>query len=365
MEKSLRLACPFFKKDPASHMRGSCSGPGWDSVHRVKEHIYRAHSLPLRCPRCSEDVHDHQGLIEHLKKVDQCEPNNEPMASSSVNRNDNGISQDQIERLRKLSQRGRTQCEKWRGVYKFLFQVEDDSDIPSPFYEPIIPEKSLVDVCQQRFLVVMETELNRAVKEEMRAASERLNQRIPELLRMAQSNIREELHRIDGTAFVQQTLLPGGPSSASQGSSSHSVEQNSVTHRKTCHAEKDLSESTSQPLQPDEDSSCLGSEGSSYVFPESSVEARLYQSDLPACCGASDGEQGDSNGNAEHIDSNPGLSTHIADGTLSSQDQHAPLQTPDQIQPDDDTNNYSEWAQGLSDFLDLPEDFDWFSYQPK
>jgi hypothetical protein len=33
----LRLACPFFKRNPDVHQRWrSCAGPGWDTVHRVK-----------------------------------------------------------------------------------------------------------------------------------------------------------------------------------------------------------------------------------------------------------------------------------------------------------------------------------------
>jgi hypothetical protein len=34
---TLRLGCPFFKKNPERHQKPiSCRGPGWDSVHRLK-----------------------------------------------------------------------------------------------------------------------------------------------------------------------------------------------------------------------------------------------------------------------------------------------------------------------------------------
>jgi hypothetical protein len=35
--QALRLACPYFKHDPIKFgKRGACSGPGWESVHRLK-----------------------------------------------------------------------------------------------------------------------------------------------------------------------------------------------------------------------------------------------------------------------------------------------------------------------------------------
>lgn len=38
-----RFACPFFARNPSKYlMVRSCSGPGWDSVHRVK-YVHRLH----------------------------------------------------------------------------------------------------------------------------------------------------------------------------------------------------------------------------------------------------------------------------------------------------------------------------------
>ena len=35
--QALRFACPYFKRDPIKFgNRGACSGPGWESVHRLK-----------------------------------------------------------------------------------------------------------------------------------------------------------------------------------------------------------------------------------------------------------------------------------------------------------------------------------------
>ncbi|POS80000.1 hypothetical protein DHEL01_v201606 [Diaporthe helianthi] len=50
-----RLACPFFKRNPHRYKdQGKCVGPGWLTVHRLKEHLYRRHMLPIYCYRCRE-----------------------------------------------------------------------------------------------------------------------------------------------------------------------------------------------------------------------------------------------------------------------------------------------------------------------
>ncbi|KAK0722671.1 hypothetical protein B0T26DRAFT_870690, partial [Lasiosphaeria miniovina] len=64
------LACIFFKRYPASeNLSGACLGPGWPSVHRVKEHIYRIHMQKgSPCPRCRE-VFDTSGHLDlHLQQ---------------------------------------------------------------------------------------------------------------------------------------------------------------------------------------------------------------------------------------------------------------------------------------------------------
>ncbi|KAK9770710.1 putative C2H2-type domain-containing protein [Seiridium cardinale] len=55
-EAQRRLACPFFKHNPSKHVtERTCTGPGWSSVHRLKQHLFRRHMLlqnksPAACP---------------------------------------------------------------------------------------------------------------------------------------------------------------------------------------------------------------------------------------------------------------------------------------------------------------------------
>lgn len=100
-KKARAFACPFYKHDPirynpqnsdsqlARRFR-TCSGPGWDSTHRLKEHLTRAHEDELE--RAS--LHVRQQL--------------------------------------KRKSRGSTEEERWATIYKMLFA--QTKDLPSPYY---------------------------------------------------------------------------------------------------------------------------------------------------------------------------------------------------------------------------------------
>jgi hypothetical protein len=99
--KTRAFACPFHKHDPirynpqnsesqlARRFR-TCSGPGWDSTHRLKEHLTRAHETELE--RASLQVR------QQLKR----------------------------------KSRGSTEEERWTTIYMMLFP--QTKDLPSPYY---------------------------------------------------------------------------------------------------------------------------------------------------------------------------------------------------------------------------------------
>ncbi|KAF2477445.1 uncharacterized protein BDR25DRAFT_938 [Lindgomyces ingoldianus] len=356
----LRLACPFFKKDPTAHMRGSCSGPGWDTVHRVKEHIYRAHTLPLVCPRCKIDVQDHRGLTEHLKSVDQCELKDSPSPSFRWSQSSDGISQDQIEGLRKLSQRGQSQRDKWRGVYKFIFAVEDESHIPSPFYDFGSTFTSSEEVYRNQFVTIMEKELKRVVEEEIRAVSERLNSRIPELLR----NTQRILHGQDPNTDTSPVLISSPTQhllSPAQSNHAHNHALPNSIHTTCLHQDGTMesprfSRNISQPREP---SSSNEEKDSGYVSPGSLNEASSHYSEPDPF-----NELGNEGMSADSNNENPELNQAGVGFNNAFEERHL-HHTPTsfaQGDPDLDMTNFIDWTQGLSNgFLDLPENQDWFS----
>ncbi|KAM6530146.1 hypothetical protein FALCPG4_008270 [Fusarium falciforme] len=127
-----KFACPFYKNDPQA-LRGSrtCVGPGWSSVHRVKEHIFRRHILPERqCHDCLGHFETQAELDQHLEAPCRQEP---PLKFHGINKN-----QEKQLRSRKMYRKSLDEEEKWRAVYKITFP--DEVNIPSSYYEPEVPE---------------------------------------------------------------------------------------------------------------------------------------------------------------------------------------------------------------------------------
>jgi hypothetical protein len=95
-EIGARFACPFYKHEPHRFRnRRTCPGPGWPTVHRMKEHLYRA--CQVSAPQPLE-----------------------------------GIDRETLKVLRKRSPVSRPEDEKWRDVYQLLFPEVAFEDIPSP-----------------------------------------------------------------------------------------------------------------------------------------------------------------------------------------------------------------------------------------
>lgn len=123
-EMATRFACPFYKHEPSRfRSRRTCPGPGWLTVHRMKEHLYRAHCQSIYCPRCYGTFDAESDLSNHLRSA-QCSVN-EPQPIE-------GIDRETLKVLRKRSPAFRLEEEKWRDVYQLLFPEVDVEDIPSP-----------------------------------------------------------------------------------------------------------------------------------------------------------------------------------------------------------------------------------------
>jgi hypothetical protein len=123
-----KLACPYYKRYPASDkLSKSCHAPGWDSVHRVKEHIYRRHQRPpFRCPRCLEAFGNEDKLTEHQRAAMICE-------TSAVRPEEETtyISKSQEMELRKRK-REVSEEEKWFTIFRILFPRVPSEQFPSP-----------------------------------------------------------------------------------------------------------------------------------------------------------------------------------------------------------------------------------------
>ncbi|KAI0126128.1 hypothetical protein BJ170DRAFT_460906 [Xylariales sp. AK1849] len=161
-----KLACPYFKRYPEKYVDVRvCCGPGWDSVHRVKEHLYRKHSWPkFRCFRCYTAFDDSESLAVHARSDERC-TNQTP---DSDNRFDEKTEMALKSRTRGIEKKSMN--ERWVEVYRILFPTENDDAVPSPYYEYV--EKSTMSVhghdqTLQEYNEFIRRELSPVLREEL------------------------------------------------------------------------------------------------------------------------------------------------------------------------------------------------------
>ncbi|KAI1859822.1 hypothetical protein JX265_010271 [Neoarthrinium moseri] len=126
-----RLACPYFKNDPEHFLLArSCSGPGWDTVHRIKEHLDRNHALPPSCVRCYTAFKTDADRDAHMRSEEQCMIKERPARM-------HGFDPSQKDKLksRPKGYKQMSEAQKWCHVYKILFPETEVAEIPSPYYE--------------------------------------------------------------------------------------------------------------------------------------------------------------------------------------------------------------------------------------
>ncbi|KAH7392783.1 hypothetical protein BKA66DRAFT_411433 [Pyrenochaeta sp. MPI-SDFR-AT-0127] len=173
-ETGVRFACPFYKDDPDRYRsKRTCPGPGWPTVHRMKEHLYRSHSQPIFCPICYSTFKSDKDQLNHVR-LQQCQ--------RSAPQQIEGIDRETVYILRRRTTALRLEEDKWRDVYHVLFPDVPVADIPSPFYDCDSPSET-----SRRF----RRELLRRVQEELLRTAEQLPGPVePQLLRLVANIIR-------------------------------------------------------------------------------------------------------------------------------------------------------------------------------
>ncbi|KAF2676248.1 hypothetical protein K458DRAFT_424869 [Lentithecium fluviatile CBS 122367] len=155
-ENGPRFACPFYKHDPNRYRnRRTCPGPGWPTVHRMKEHLYRSHAQPIFCCRCYA-MFDSDSELSNHQRGNPC-PVSAPQPID-------GIGRETLKSLRKRSPALRLEEDKWRDTYQLLFPDVADTDIPSPYYDSTSPTEG-----SRRF----RRELLERIRQELFATAER------------------------------------------------------------------------------------------------------------------------------------------------------------------------------------------------
>jgi hypothetical protein len=95
-----------------------------------REHIYRRHSLPLRCKRCLTTFETHSGLEDHYNADQLCDKRS-GRAEFDLPL---GFNKDQevLLRSRKKDPKVQTDVDRWKKVYRILFPSDPEEFIPSP-----------------------------------------------------------------------------------------------------------------------------------------------------------------------------------------------------------------------------------------
>ncbi|KAI1359916.1 hypothetical protein F5Y08DRAFT_62871 [Xylaria arbuscula] len=175
-----RLACPYFKKDPLRFQtKQSCCGPGWETVHRLKEHLDRNHCLPISCLRCYTPFDTEAERDSHMRSTDQCELRDPPAPIEGFNTSQRVELKSRPRGLKNMSE-----PQKWRRVYLILFPGTPEIEIPSPYYEFQTPRDHghPVDLMME-YEEYLERELPLRVRQQLEVRVERALDPVEEVLR--------------------------------------------------------------------------------------------------------------------------------------------------------------------------------------
>ncbi|KAI1382798.1 uncharacterized protein F4822DRAFT_97200 [Hypoxylon trugodes] len=111
----VRYACPFYLYDRHRYLRGGSCGHGWDSVHRMKEHLYRRHVI-FACHRCFSAFEAEEDLKLHMRATKPCTVSETADRDARVQ----GINQVTMAQL-KTRKRGANEEAKWFQCWDILF----------------------------------------------------------------------------------------------------------------------------------------------------------------------------------------------------------------------------------------------------
>lgn len=143
--RNQKLACPFFKCDPEFYGdRITCRGHSWDTVHRVKEHLFRKHTQPEgRCHRCLVEFESLSSLQQHQRKPIPCD-------IVENTKSETYIDAQTTLKLRRKPAKGslpkKSESAKWREMFILLFPKVDP--VPSPYFDDIQEKRSELEVIQ-------------------------------------------------------------------------------------------------------------------------------------------------------------------------------------------------------------------------
>ncbi|RYP33005.1 hypothetical protein DL767_004916 [Monosporascus sp. MG133] len=163
------FACPFFKNDPSKHKhKQACTGPGWYSISRLKEHIYRCHFQRYKCVRCYKACKCAEELEEHQRADVPCHKSNA--------KNNADITEAQHQLLRKKPSAGKASTKQWTEIYQIIFPKA--KEIPSPYYEYEEGRSSQEWDTMQAYRELLRDDVTQRVRESLEARFDLIEDRL-------------------------------------------------------------------------------------------------------------------------------------------------------------------------------------------
>ncbi|KAF2175738.1 hypothetical protein K469DRAFT_701538 [Zopfia rhizophila CBS 207.26] len=185
-----RLKCPFYQRRPEKHTRASCRGSGFVDMAKLKDHLKRVHTKPLRCERCWKEIASTESYAEHIQKEPICMKRSEP--------DDDGIAPRKLHDLnfnRAPFSQAKSVEQKWKTLYHMLFP--DDAYVPSPF------EERGIDAHFKRVLQeALEEELKKYLPEPILT---KIKKSIPDILRQCRDRIQDTPHEMGSCITTNST----------------------------------------------------------------------------------------------------------------------------------------------------------------
>lgn len=247
-----RFACPFRKHDARRYSTYSyrvCALSHWETIARVKEHIYRCHRMPVHCKRCWKQFKNQELLDSHLT-VDigaMCELKNGTAPD--------GITTEQERRLRSRKKSSPNQSDegRWREIYQVLFPNEE---VPSPYFEPVqdeIPPGSpdardlanYEDYMRRELPRLVRTNIEDVVRRDMQPLEAALIGNLVDIIQDCQDRLFRGYRQMRGEG-TDASVSPAVPSL----SFSPSFSENSIPNVHHQHGQSQLLESAFQPPPP-------------------------------------------------------------------------------------------------------------------
>ncbi|KAK4667675.1 hypothetical protein QC763_310720 [Podospora pseudopauciseta] len=261
------LACPFHKRDPIKynvhgdagsgkkHRYRPCTGPGFKSIQRLKEHLKRTHS-PVQCERCKETFNPGKGvdraeslnkLAEHRKSEVPC-----PLRDASLKEGVDEVQWAMLDKQNRKKNQEVHRVEKWFEIWDVLFPevARPESpwhEIPSSFTSgtPKDGEEYFVDL----FFNILDHKIQQGdipLPGSDPADPNSSNNRNLDLLRDRLKTVVQNTFRM--YVSIRENLSPETSSSQSQSLSHGHNRQPSSTYRST--GTGSLSASLLQPPLP-------------------------------------------------------------------------------------------------------------------